>query len=163
MKKKVLIACIIVTVIFVAMIIGWDLYVEIETTYKGLEFVIPILCKREVTTLSYNDLFDDEKLEKIYLSKGQAKRLLEKIEDNSNWIKGEIDEKVEERLKFYTREDIYNKIPYVENKYWIFTNRSGLAKDKHSIDEVINTMYYAVSFGVFDIDNNILYYYQYDR
>ena len=70
MKKKVLIACIIVTVIFVAMIICWDLYVEIETTYKGLEFVIPILCKREVTTLSYNDLFDDEKLEKIFLSKG---------------------------------------------------------------------------------------------
>lgn len=163
MKKKVLITCIIVTVIFVAMIIGWDLYVEIETTYKGLEFVIPILCKREVITLSYNDLFDDEKLEKIYLSKGQAKRLLEEIKDNSNWIKGEIDEKVEERLKFYTREDIYNKIPYVENKYWIFTNRSGLAKDKHSIDEVMNTMYYAVSFGVFDIDNNILYYYQYDR
>lgn len=163
MKKKVLIACIIVTVIFVAMIICWDLYVEIETTYKGLEFVIPILCKREVTTLSYNDLFDDEKLEKIFLSKGQSKRLLEKIEDNSNWIKGEIDEKVEERLKFYTREDIYNKIPYVENKYWIFTNRSGLAKDKHSIDEVIDTMYYAVSFGVFDIDKDILYYYEYDR
>lgn len=163
MKKKVLIACIIVTVIFVAMIICWDLYIEIETTYKSLEFVIPILCKREVTTLSYNDFFDDEKLEKIYLSKVQAKRLLKKIEDNSNWIKGKIDEKVEERLKFYTREDIYNKIPYVENKYWIFTNRSGLAKDKHSIDEVIDTMYYSVSFGVFDIDNDILYYYEYDR
>ena len=158
MNKKILIASAIIFVILIMSIIGWSLYVEIDTTYKGLEFVIPIFCKREVTKLSYNDLFDEEKLEKMYLSKGQAKRVLENIESNSNWIKGDIDEKAEERLKFYTREEIYNKIPYIENKYWIFTNRSGLAKDKHSIDEVINTMYYAVSVGVFDVDNNILYY-----
>lgn len=163
MKRKVIIGLAIIVVLFLIMIIGWDLYIEIETTYKGLEFVIPILCKREVTTLSYNDFFDDEKLEKIYLSNWQAKRILEKVENNNNWIKGEIDEKVEERLKFYTREDIYNKIPYIENKYWIFTNRSNGAKDRHSIEEVINTLYYAVSFGLFDTDNNILYYYQYDR
>lgn len=163
MKKKVLIVSAIIFAIIVIMIIGWDLYVEIESSYKGLEFIIPLFCKREVTTLSYNDLFDEEKLEKIYLSKGQAKRIFENIKNNNNWINGEIDEKVEERLKFYTREDIYNKIPYIENKYWIFTSRSNGAKDKHSIDEVINTMYYAVSFGVYDVDNNILYYYEYDR
>lgn len=163
MKKKILIASIIIFTILASLAIAWDLYVEIDTTYKGLEFVIPIFCKREVTTLSYNDFFDYEKLEKMYLSKGQSKRVLENIEHNGNWIKGEIDDKVEEKLKFYTREDIYNKIPYIKNKYWIFTNRSNGAEDKHSIEEVINTMYYAVSFGVFDIDNNILYYYQYDR
>ena len=89
--------------------------------------------------------------------------MLKNIENNSNWIKGEIDETVEERLKFYTREDIYNKIPYIENKYWIFTNRSNGAEDKHSIEEVMNTIYYSVSFGVFDVDNNILYYYEYER
>ena len=162
MKKKILIGFIIVFTIIITMVIGWDLYVEVDTTYKSFEFLIPLVCKREVTTLQYGDFFDNEKLEKMYLSKGQARRVLYKIENNSNWIKGEIDEKVEERLKFYTREDIYNKIPYVENKYWIFTNRSGLVKDKHSIDEA-KTMYYAVSFGVFDIDNSILYYYEYDR
>lgn len=163
MKKKILIALVIILIIIVILVIGWSLYVEIETTYKGLEFNIPLFCKREITTLSYNDLFDYEKLEKMYLSKGQAKRILKSIENNSNWTKGEIDEKVNERIKFYTREDIYNKIPDIENKYWIFTNRSNGAKDKHSIEEVMNTMYYAVSFGLFDIDNNILYYYQYDR
>ena len=160
MNKKILIASAIIFVILILSIIGWSLYVEIDTTYKGLEFVIPIFCKRDVTTLSYNDFFDYEKLEKMYLSKGQSKRILEDIEHNGNWIKGEIDEVVEERLKFYTREDIYNKIPYIENKYWIFTNRSGLAKDKHSIDEV--RVYYAISFAVLDIDNNILYYYEYE-
>ena len=163
MKKKIPITLIIILAIIIMLVIGWDLYVEISTTYKGLEFVIPLLCRREVTTLSYNDFFDYEKLEKMYLSTWQANRILGNIEHNNNWIKGEIDEKVEERLKFYTREDIYNKIPYVENKYWIFTNRGNGVKDKHSIEEVINTMYYSISFGLYDVDNNILYYYEYAR
>lgn len=163
MKKKILIASAIIFSIIAILIIGWDLYVEIEPSYKGLEFIIPLICKREVIKLSHEDLFNEEKLEKLYLSKGQAKRVLGNIENNSNWTKGEIDEKVDERLKFYTREDIYNKIPYIENKYWIFTNRSNGAEDKHSIEEVMNTLYYSVSFGVYDIDNNILYYYEYER
>lgn len=163
MKKKILIASIIIFTIIAILIIGWNLYVEIEPSYKGLEFIIPLVCKREVITLSNGNFFDEEKLEKLYLSNWQAKRVLKNIENNSNWIKGEIDETVEERLKFYTREDIYNKIPYIENKYWIFTNRSNGAEDKHSIEEVMNTIYYSVSFGVFDVDNNILYYYEYER
>ena len=163
MKKKILIASIIIFVISAVLIIGWYLYVEIEPSYKGLEFIIPLICRREVTTLENGDLFNEEKLEKLYLSNWQAKRALDNIENNSNWIKGEIDEKVDERLRFYTREDIYNKIPYIENKYWIFTNRSSGAENKHSIEEVINTLYYSVSFGVFDLDNNILYYYEYER
>lgn len=163
MKKKILIASIIIFTIIVILIIGWDLYVEVESSYKGLEFIIPLVCKREVITLSNENFFDEEKLEKLYLSNWQAKTVLKNIENNSNWIKGEIDETVEERLKFYTREDIYNKIPYIENKYWIFTNRSNRAENKHSIEEVMNTIYYSVSFGVFDVDNNILYYYEYER
>ena len=167
MKKKLLISLgiiFVILVILVVLAIGWSLFVEIDVTYKGLEFVIPIFCKREVITLSHGQFFDEEKLEKMYLSNWQASRVLENIENNGNWIKGEIDENVDERLKFYTREDIYNKIPYIENKYWIFTNRSNGVEDKHSIEETINKrLYYAISFGVFDVDNNILYYYQYDR
>ena len=163
MKKKILITLIIIFTISVFFIIGWDLYAEIEPSYKGLEFIIPLICKREVTTLSEGEFFDDEKLEKMYLSTRQAKKILNKIENNSDWIKGEIDEKLIKIMKRYSREDIYNKIPYIKNKYWIFTNRSNGAKDKHSIDEVISDLYYSVSFGVFDIDNNILYYYEYER
>lgn len=164
MKKKILIALAIIFTIIVILVIGWDLYVEIDVTHKGLEFVIPIFCKREVITLSHGKFFDEEKLEKLYLSKGQAKRILENIENNSNWIKGEIDGTVDEKLKLFTREDIYNNIPYIENKYWIFTNRGNGVEDKHSIEETINKrVYYAISFGVFDVDNNILYYYQYDK
>lgn len=163
MKKKILIAFIIIFAILVILIIGWNLYTEIEPSYNGLEFIMPVVCKREIITLSNENFFDEEKLEKLYLSDWQAKRVLKNIENNSNWIKGEIDETVEERLKFYTREDIYNKIPYIENKYWIFTNRSNGAENKHSIEEVTNTIYYSVSFGAFDVDKNILYYYEYER
>ena len=163
MKKKILITLIIIFSIIGFLIISWDLYAEIEPSYKGLEFIIPLICKREVTTLSEGEFFDDEKLEKMYLSTRQAKKILNKIENNSDWIKGEIDEKLIKIMKRYSREDIYNKIPYIKNKYWIFTNRSNGAKDKHSIDEVISDLYYSVSFGVFDIDNNILYYYEYER
>jgi hypothetical protein len=145
------------------MALGWNWYVEEGTMYESLELMVPVITKRETITLQSGKFFDNEKMKKIYLSKGQAKRILEKIENNSSWKSGEIDEKIDERMKFYSREKIYNQIPYVENKYWIFTNRSSGAKDKHSIDEVINDSYYAVSFGVFDLDNNILYYYEYDR
>lgn len=164
MKKKILIASIIIFLIIVFLIIGWELYVEIESSYKGMEFIIPLICKREVISLSHGEFFDHEKLEKLYLSKSQSKRILKKIENNSNWIKGELDENVIKIMERYSREDIYKKIPHIENKYWIFTNRCNGAKDKHSIEEVINKrMYYTVSFGVFDMDNDILYYYEYDR
>ena len=163
MKKKVLITSIVIFIVIMILIVSWNLYVEIEPSYKGLEFIILLICKREVITLSNGDFFDEEKLEKMYLSNWQAKRVLEKIKNNENWKNGEIEEKVEERLRFYTREDIYNKIPYIENKYWIFTNRSNGAKDNHSIEEVMSGLYYSVSFGLFDIDNNILYYYEYER
>ncbi len=164
MKRKILIALIIIITIIAILIIGWDLYVEVESSYKGLEFIIPLVCKRDIIKLSNGEFFDEEKLEKMYLSKWQAKRVLENIKNNNNWIKGEIDETVQEKLKLFTREDIYNKIPYVENKYWIFTNRSNGVENKHSIEETINKrLYYAISFGVYDINNNILYYYEYAR
>ena len=51
MKKKILITLIIIFTISVFLIIGWDLYAEIEPSYKGLEFIIPLICKREVATL----------------------------------------------------------------------------------------------------------------
>lgn len=163
MNKKILIIFIIVFIIIIFLLIGWNLYVEIEPSYKALEFVIPLFCKREVITLSNEKFFDYEKLEKFYLSKRQSQKILQKIENNSNWKKGEIDQNLAKIMKNYSRENIYNQIPYINNKYWIFTNRSNGAKDKHSIEEVIRDIYYSVSFGIFDIDNNILYYYEYER
>ena len=58
MKKKILIGFIIVFTIIITMVIGWDLYVEVDTTYKSFEFLIPLVCKREVTTFFIADSFD---------------------------------------------------------------------------------------------------------
>ena len=163
MNKKILITFVIVFVFVIFLLIGWNLYVELEPSYNGLEFMIPLVCKKEVITLSDSDFFNYEKLEKLYLSKRQSQKILSKIESNNNWVKGEIDQNLVKIMKNYSSENIYNQIPYIKNKYWIFTNRSNGAKDKHSIDEVIRDIYYSVSFGIFDIDNNILYYYEYER
>ncbi|MBO6244082.1 MAG: hypothetical protein J6O41_05935 [Clostridia bacterium] len=55
-------------------------------------------------------------------------------------------------------------LPSIENYYWIFTNRSHGVENKHSVDELLEDgMYYAISFGILDIDNCILYYYEYDK
>ncbi|MBR1883442.1 MAG: hypothetical protein IJ809_00585 [Clostridia bacterium] len=129
-----------------------------------MEFTLPLFAKREITKLSEETFFDEEKLEKINLSKGQAKRILNKVERSSNWVHGELDELVNERLSFYTREEIYNKIPHIENMYWIFTNRSNGLKDRHSIEETINERcYYSISFAAFDVESRVLYYYTFSR
>lgn len=83
---------------------------------------------------------------------------------NDNWKKEKLNERLKERLEFHTREEIFYQIPKIENYYWIFTNRSNGVNDKHSVDVLLEDgMYYAISLGILDIDNNILYYYEYDR
>lgn len=60
-------------------------------------------------------------------------------------------------------EEINFTIPEIENYYWIFINRTHKVENKHSVDEFLEDGYYAISFGMFDINNNILYYYEQDR
>ena len=72
MKKRLILSVIIILSILV-LLIGWSLYVEIYVTYNGLEFLIPLICKREMTTLSNGDVFNYEKVEKMYLSKNKPK------------------------------------------------------------------------------------------
>lgn len=161
MKKWIII---IVLVIIFASIIGLISFTNDMQMNECLELIVPKLTRRESIELQDSDLFNDEELVKIYLSKNQAKRIINKIINNKNWGYGKIDERLAERLKFYTRENIYNQLPEIENIYWIFTNRSNGIKNKHSVDELLEDgMYYAISFGIMDVDNNILYYYEYDK
>ena len=104
-----------------------------------------------------------KKAVKIYLSKRQAKNLRKKIEQNKNWESTKIDERLKETIEHYIWEEVNYKIPEIENYYWIFTNRTQKVENKHSVDEFLEDGYYAISFGMFDIDNNILYYYEQDR
>lgn len=163
MKKKILIFVIGLISIFIALFALLALYLEEGIMYESLGFMVPLTAKRETIKLQSGGFFDNEEVKKIYLSKGQTKRIIKKIENNDAWKNGKIDERLVERIEFHTREEIYNQIPDTENIYWIFKNRSHGAQDVHSIDELLNDMYYAVSLGILDVNNNILYYYEYDR
>lgn len=160
MKKVIFVSIIILLLLLIVLI----LYTNDMQMNECLELRVPKLTKREVCELQDSDLFNDEEVIKIYLSKNQEKNMIKKIEKNENWKNTKLDERLEERLEFHTRENIYYEIPKIENYYWIFTNRSNGVNDKHSIDELLeDRMYYAISFGILDMDNDILYYYEYDR
>lgn len=159
MKKIILISIILVILILISII----LYTNDMQMNQCLELRVPLLTKRESIVLQIKDLFNDEKVIKIYLSEKQTKSIINKIKKNNNWKNTELDKRLDEKMNFYTREEIYNNIPSIENSYWIFTNRSNGVNDIHSVDEMLNDMYYSISFGILDIDNRILYYYEYDR
>ncbi len=159
MKKIVVIFSTIITLILVSFV----LYFNDMQMNECLEFRVPNFSKREKIELQARDIFNDEELIKIYLSKKQKEKILAKIENNNNWKNTQMDEILNEKMNFYSREEIYNKIPNIENKCWIFTNRSNAVEDKHSIEQLLNNMYYAISLGILDMDNNILYYYEYDK
>ena len=155
MKKTFWLSIIVLILIYLAFDFGDSVANE------ALEIRLPILARREITELKEGRFFDNEEVQKIYLSKLQMDVLLNNIKENPNWKNTKLDEKVDEKIKSHTRENIYYQIPSIENAYWIFTNRSHGVSDNHNIDEA--SYYYSVSFGILDLDNRILYYYEYDR
>lgn len=163
MNKKISIALIASAGIIILMSIIVLSYNDINMN-ETLELRVPLLTKREKIELQNGDFFNEEEVIKIHLSSIQMKTILKKVKNNENWKKEKLDERLKERLGFHTRENIFYQIPEIENCYWIFTNRSNGVDDKHSVDALLEDgMYYAISFGILDIDNNILYYYEYDK
>ena len=163
MNKKLII--ILVTIIVISMLACVIILIDNDIQMNEcLELIIPKLTKRETTKLQNGDVFNYEEVRKIYLTKAQVNKIIKNIEKNDNWKNKQLDERLKEKLEFYTREGIFYQIPKIENYYWIFTNRSNGVDDKHSVDALLEDgMYYAISFGILDIDNNVLYYYEYDK
>ena len=163
MSKKILITLIVTAGIIILISIIVLSYNDINMN-ETLELRVPLLTKREKVELQNGDFFNEEEVMKIHLSNIQMKTILKKIKNNENWKKEKLDERLKEILEFHTREEIFYQIPEIENYYWIFTNRSNGVDDKHSVDTLLEDgMYYAISFGILDVDNNILYYYEYDK
>ena len=163
MNKKLII--ILITIIVISILAGVIILVDNDIQMNEcIELIVPKLTKRETTQLQNRDVFNYEEVRKIYLSKAQVNKIIKNIEKNENWKNEKLDERLKERLEFHTREEIFYQIPEIENYYWIFTNRSHGVKNKHSVDELLEDgLYYAISFEILDIDNNILYYYEYDK
>lgn len=158
MKKIILISIILIILILINII----LYANDMQMNQCLELRVPLLTKRESIELQTKDLYNDEKVIKIYLSENQIKNIVKEIECSNNWKNTELDKRLNEKMNLNSREKIYNNIPNIENAYWIFTNRSNGVHNIHSVDELLNDMYYSISFGILDINNRILYYYEYD-
>lgn len=159
MKKKLLISFMTIFILLVVLI----LYTNDMVMNECLELTVPKITKREIVELEDYDIFTNERVVKIYLSKKQAKNMQKKIEKNNNWKKEKIDERLKKQIEGHTWKEVNFTIPEIENYYWIFTNRTQKVENKHSVDEFLEDGYYAISFGMFDIDNNILYYYEHDR
>ena len=162
MKKKISkiikVAVSIIIVVIIIIVIDNDMVMN-----ECLELTVPKITKRERKELKDDDIFTNEKAVKIYLSKRQAENMRKKIEQNKNWKSTKVDEKLKVEIEGYSWKEVNFKIPEIENYYWIFTNRTHGIENKHSVDELLEDGYYAISFGMFDIDNNILYYYEHDR
>ena len=163
MKKQYVIALIVTFGVILLFSIIILLFNDINMN-EALEIRVPLITKREKVKLKNGDFFNEEEVIKIHLSNIQMKTILNKVQKNKNWKNEKLDERLKERLEFNTREGIFYQIPEIENYYWIFTNRSNGVDDKHSVDALLEDgMYYAISFGILDVDNNILYYYEYDK
>lgn len=163
--KKVLFRILLVVAIIGVLIACVFIFGEDMFMNECLELTAPKFMHREKIELSYKDFFTNESVTKIYLSKSKTKRMVKKIKKNPNWKHGEIDSNLKNELESHTCENIYYNIPEIKDKYWIFTNRSNGVSDHHSIEELISDEYgyYAISVGILDVENNKLYYYEYDR
>lgn len=161
MKHKYVITLIIVVIILFCIII---LSFNDINMNSALGLKVPLLTKREKIELQNGDFFNEEKVVKIHLSSMQLKRIKNRVQKNENWKNEKLDERLEEKIKMHTREDIFFQIPNIEDCYWTFTNRSNGINDKHSIDELVeDKMYYAISLGILDLENKTLYYYEFDK
>ena len=120
MKKVIIICGISIILILICLILFFN---DMQMN-ECLEIRVPKLTKRETIKLKSGKFFDDERVNKIYLSKTQMKRLLKKVEENENWRNGKLDERLDEKMKNFTRENIYDEIPNIENAYWIFIKKN---------------------------------------
>ena len=158
--KKIFVRFLLVNLVI---FIGLVIYTNDMQMNDNLELRVPILTKRETDELQDYDIFTKEILIKIHLSKLQAKIIKNKIDKNENWKNTKLDERIDERMSFFSYVGIYDKIPKLENAKWISTNMNNGIPDKHSIDYVIENHFFRnIGFGILDLDNNILYYYQYN-
>jgi len=159
--------CIVwIVVVFIEFLIVDFLVANVIELQYILEVGIPIFCKREnIDTYSpyYNN---GEGIHKLYLSEKQSKNMLDDINKNKHWKELPIREDIKEEIKYYIAlydDNLYSKIPEVKNGYWVFRDRTSSAEDVYAYEKFFAHRVSAFSIGLFDTDENILYYYTYDR
>ena len=75
--------------------------------------------------------------------------------------KRKADSKLIKRIRERSRENIFSKIPLIKDYYWIVTKKEGIHYKTHDSKLILRTGYHHLAFSILDIDNRILYYYEY--
>ena len=161
MKKWIIVIIVLILILLTSIIVFINNNntntINIDVISDYLEINISKEAKVE-----YKDKHDNFFNEGYSIIKIKDSNLLNKIENSSNWKKNdnEYTSKISKIIDNMSKD--YSKISNINNYYWIYKHnyRSNNIKYIEDMDKNIETFSYLV--GLYDIDNDILYYYHMD-
>ena len=165
MNKKIEILVITLFLIFVMICVIFLLNnknkvtINFEVISNHLEIKISGNAKIE-----YRDDHDSFFNEGFTIAKIIDENLLDKIKKSSNW-RNESDEYTSKIYRIKNEmNNTYNEISKINNYYWIYKNNYRDEENIKYIEQMENDNIETYSYlvGIYDIDNDILYYYHMD-
>ena len=165
-KYKILIYIALISVMIISIVTFYNYFKSLKNntnTTLNLDVVSECLEIRisENAEIEYIDTHDSFLGDGETLIEIRDDNLLAKIKNSPNW-KSNSDEYTSKIINL--KEDIsrkHNEISKVQNYYWIFKNFYN-NKNKLQYVEQIESIGSRYLFGIYDIDNNVLYYYHWD-
>ena len=140
---------------------GFFYYNEIYMMY-ALDFFVPLTAKIEKINYREDYVIEIEQLTIISLTPKENSYVKRKIENSPNWYHDKIDEELFSFMEYNFDEKFLNKLSNIEDYYWIFYNRNNNIKNRRSINEMWKNQYQNFAIGIYDINNRILYYYEFE-
>lgn len=127
-----------------------------------IEVKIPLSTKLEITDSHGGFHGDGESLSKIYFNSQQSRKFENEINANTHWKKLPMPERLQNCVSLYAEEG--KNMPIIENGYWFYLDRNSEADNKYDENERYEEKRWSrnYSVAVFDINENILYFYEID-
>ena len=128
-----------------------------------IENYVPIFAKLDEKDTHSGFRNEGELLKKIYFSERQANNFIEQVKKKDNWRELPMTERLSNKVCKYAMVDDMN-IPEVDKGYWFVLDRHSETKDKYNEKDIFDEDRHSYNFtvAVFDIDKNILYFYELD-
>lgn len=166
MKKFLIISSIIILILFILFLIYEFLFAEYVFYSKILEVNVPFFSINEEIDTHGGFFNDGEAIFRAKLNNKQSEKLINEIQNNSNWNQLPLPEELA-YFQLFTIDNKTNifKIPTdAKHGYWFFKNRQNpiysqydyntyMSEDRHSSNH---------SIAFFDTESNTLYYYGID-
>ena len=142
-----------------------------EIEYINKQIKINIL---EPTNISYEDSHggfhgDGTTFAKLEFSSEDKERVIEEFKEN-NWFNTQLSDNINIFIYGGMKNGVFYdfniakefKIPKVENGYWYFVDRNSENGDSSSDSEIFNRNSFNITVALYDLDENILYYLEFD-